>query len=49
MNAYHSHVNTTASIPQAVLYAIAEKDINLIAMEAVALVSIYRRSGKFWC
>jgi len=38
MNAYHPHVNTTASIPQEVLHAIAEKGINLTAMEVVALV-----------
>jgi len=41
MNAYHHHVNTTASIPQAVLHAIAEKGINLIVMEVVALVRMY--------
>jgi len=40
MNAYHLHVNTNASIPQAVLHAIAKKVINLIVMERLALVSI---------
>jgi len=40
MNAYHPHVNITASIPQAVLHAIAEKGINLTVMEVVALVCV---------
>ena len=40
MNAYHPHVNTAASIHQAVLHAIAENGINLIVMEVVALVCI---------